>query len=235
MSNKSPEKIERVKTGIPGLDELIEGGIPRGFTVLVSGGPGTGKTILSLQFLVRGATKYGEKGVYVSLEEYPENLIKYVSITFKWPLRDLIKEKKLSMVRSDIYDFEKFKAMIETEVEKIKAERLVIDPITVMSLFFERPLEMRRSLLDLDRLLKKLNCTTLVTCEIPEGSASISSFGIEEFTSDGIIVLYFLPKSFPRAIRVRKMRATNIDTNIHPFEIKRDGIVVYPSERIFEV
>ncbi len=226
-------KIERVKSGIRGLDELIQGGFPKGSTILVSGGPGTGKTIFSLQFLVQGAAKYNEPGVYISLEEDPERIIEYTSVVFNWPIKRLIKKEKLVMIKSEIFDFEKFKSLIETHVEKINAQRLVIDPITVISLFFERPLQIRRSLLALDKLLKKLGCTTIITCEIPEGHRSISSFGIEEFTSDGIIVLYYFPKGFPRALAIRKMRATAHDTGIHPFEIKEEGIVVYPSEKIF--
>ena len=227
------ERIERVSSGIPGLDELIEGGFPKGSTILVSGGPGTGKTIFSLQFLVNGALKYGESGVYISLEEDTKRMIHYMGSIFNWPLKELMKKKKLVMIKSDIFEFEKFKILIENNVEMINAQRLVIDPITVISLFFERPLEIRRSLLDLDRLLKKLECTTLITCEIPEGRKAISSFGIEEFTSDGIIVLSFISESFPRALQVRKMRATNHDTGVHPFEIKKTGIVLYPLERIF--
>ncbi|MCD6371154.1 MAG: AAA family ATPase [Candidatus Aenigmarchaeota archaeon] len=225
--------IKRVRSGIPGLDELIEGGFPEGSTVLVSGGPGSGKTILSLQFLVNGALKENERGIYVSLEEDVKRLKDYISKIFKWPLQKLIEEKKLLMVRAEFFDFEKFKNLVETQVERIKAKRLVIDPITVLSLFFERPLEIRRSLLELDRLLKKLGCTTLITCEIPEGHRSISSFGIEEFTSDGIILLYYFSKAYPRAISVRKMRATKHDMGIHPFEIRENGIIVYPTERIF--
>ena len=143
-------------------------------------------------------------------------------------------KKKLVFIKSDIYDFEKFKSLIETNVEKIGAKRIVIDPLTVISLFFERPLDLRRSLLDLDKLLKKLNCTTILTCEIPEGINSISSFGIEEFTSDGIILLSYFQGS-PRGISIRKMRATNHDADIHPFEIKeKKGITVYSSDKLFK-
>ena len=227
------ERIERIKSGIRGLDELIEGGFPKNSTILISGGPGTGKTLFSLQFLVQGASKYNEPGVYISLEEDPQRIISYTTAIFNWPIKKLVEEKKMEMVKSDIFEFDKFKALIETHVERINAQRLVIDPITVMSLFFEKPLQIRRSLLALDRLLKKLGCTTLITCEIPEGHRSISSFGIEEFTSDGIIVLYYLSRGFPRAIAIRKMRATDHDTNIHPFEITREGIVIYPSEKVF--
>ena len=155
--------IERAPSGVKGLDVLINGGFPKWSTILISGMPGTGKTIFSLQFLVNGVMKYNERGIYVSLEEDVERIKKYMYATFGWPLDELERNKKLVLVKSEIYDFENFKSLIETNVEKIGARRIVIDPITVISLFFERPLDVRRSLLDLDRLLKRLNCTTLLT------------------------------------------------------------------------
>ena len=226
--------MEQVPTGIKGLDTLLRGGLPKGSTTLVSGTPGTGKTILSVQFLVNGYLQAKEKGFYISLEEDVDRMEKYMSKAFGWPIRELRKKGNLIMIRSDVYDFEKFKDLIETTIEKNRIERVVIDPITVISLFFEKPLEIRRSLLELDRMLKKLNCTSLLTCEIPEGTNAISSFGIEEFTSDGIIILTYKIGA-PRGIVVRKMRLVDHDKEIHPFEIKEgEGIIVYPTEKLFK-
>jgi circadian clock protein KaiC len=226
--------MEQVPTGIKGLDTLLRGGLPKGSTTLVSGTPGTGKTILSVQFLVNGYLQAKEKGFYISLEEDVDRMEKYMSKAFGWPIRELRKRGNLIMIRSDVYDFEKFKDLIETTIEKNRIERVVIDPITVISLFFEKPLEIRRSLLELDRMLKKLNCTSLLTCEIPEGTNAISSFGIEEFTSDGIIILTYKIGA-PRGIVIRKMRLVDHDKEIHPFEIKEGkGIIVYPTEKLFK-
>jgi circadian clock protein KaiC len=226
--------MEQVTTGIKGLDVLLRGGLPKGSTTLVSGTPGSGKTILSMQFLVNGYLEAKEKGFYISLEEDVDRMENYMSKSFRWPIRELRKKGSLIMLRSDVYDFEKFKDLIETTVEKNGIERVVIDPITVISLFFEKPLEIRRSLLELDRMLKKLNCTSLLTCEIPEGTNAISSFGIEEFTSDGIIILTYKIGA-PRGIVIRKMRLVDHDKEIHPFEIKEGkGIVVYPTEKLFK-
>jgi circadian clock protein KaiC len=226
--------MEQVTTGIKGLDILLKGGLPKGSTTLVSGTPGSGKTILSMQFLVKGYLQAKEKGFYISLEEDVDRMEKYMSKAFGWPIKELRKKGNLIMLRSDVYDFEKFKDLLETTVEKNGIERVVIDPITVISLFFERPLEIRRSLLELDRLLKRLNCTSLLTCEIPEGTNAISSFGIEEFTSDGIIVLTYKIGA-PRGIVIRKMRLVDHDKEIHPFEIREGkGIIVYPTEKLFK-
>ena len=229
------EKIERVRSGIPGLDELIEGGFPKNSIILVTGGPGTGKTILTSQFIIKGAEKYKEPGIFISLEEEPERMITNFESSFNWPIRKLIKKKLVTIIRAELYDFAKLKLMIEEQVEKLNAKRLVLDPATVIGMFFERELEIRRALLELNRLLKRLNCTSLLTCEVPEGKGGLSAFGIEEFTSDGIIVLHCFKEGnvFTRALSVRKMRATNHDMGIHPIRITSDGMVVYSTEQVF--
>jgi KaiC/GvpD/RAD55 family RecA-like ATPase len=220
--------IERVPTGIKGLDIMLQGGLPKRSTILVSGGPGSCKTMLSMQFLVNGANS-NENGVFIGFEEYPEKIIENFSC-FNWPLKELMKKKKIEILRVELYDYEKFKMLISDSVERINAKRLVIDPITVISLFFEKPLEIRRSLLDLDKLFKKLDCTTLLTCEIPAGEKRISSFGIEEFMCDGIIYLYSKPT---RAISILKLRGSAHDEQIRPFKITKEGIVVNPKEYAF--
>jgi len=230
------ENVERIKSGVKGLDELIAGGFPKDSTILVTGTTGTGKTTLCLNFLVNGALKYKEPGVYVSLEEEPERVLSNIKSSFSWPIDELIKKNMIKIVKAEIYDFDKLKILIEDEVDALKAKRLVIDPTTIISLYFEKPLEIRRSIFDLDRAVKKLGCTTLMTSEVSEGTAGISAFGVEEFVTDGIIILfYYTGKEFAkasRAISIRKMRATKHDTGIHPIEITRDGIVVYPSEKV---
>lgn len=227
------ENVERIKSGIKGMDELISGGFPKDSTILVAGTTGTGKTTLCLNFLMNGALKYKEPGVYISLEEEPKRIINNVKSCFSWSIDELIKKNMIKLVKAELYDFDKLKILIEDEVDAIKAKRLIIDPTTIISLYFEKPLEIRRSIFDLDRSVKKLGCTTLMTSEIPEGTAGISAFGVEEFVADGIIILfYYTGKRFTRALSIRKMRATRHDTGIHPIEITRDGIVVYPSERV---
>jgi len=173
------------------------------------------------------------------LEEEPERVLSNIKSSFSWPIDELIKKNMIKIVKAEIYDFDKLKILIEDEVDALKAKRLVIDPTTIISLYFEKPLEIRRSIFDLDRAVKKLGCTTLMTSEVSEGTAGISAFGVEEFVTDGIIILfYYTGKGFAkasRAISIRKMRSTKHDTGIHPIEITRDGIVVYPSEKVREV
>ena len=158
-----------------------------------------------------------------------------ITASFKWPIENLLKKKMVKIVRAELYEFDKLKMLINDEVESMGAERLAIDPTTLLSLYFEKPLEVRRGLIELKRLIKKIKCTTLLTCEVPEGKKGISTFGIEEFATDGIIVLYYIREGnvFIRALSVRKLRATNHDSGIHPFKITKDGIKVFPKEQVF--
>ncbi|MEM5882734.1 MAG: ATPase domain-containing protein [Candidatus Aenigmatarchaeota archaeon] len=227
--------VERIKTGIPGLDDLIAGGFPQSSTILLSGVAGAGKTIFCLQFIYNGAYVYNEPGVYISLEEEPERLISYAAEEFNWNFKELIEKKMVSFVSAEMYSFEKLRDLIETEVIRLRAKRLVIDPSTILGLYFEKALQVRKSILDLTRLVKRLGCTTILVSEIEEGSGKISGLGVEEFVVDGIIILYYIKEAgfYTRGLCVRKMRATDHDSGIHPIQITRNGLVVFPKEQIF--
>lgn len=226
--------VKRIKTGIKGLDELIEGGIPEKSVVLITGSAGTGKTIFALNFLVEGALN-GEPGVYISLQESPQENIIQMKL-FGWPIEDLIKENKILMIQPELYNFEGLLSVIEDSVEKTKAKRLVIDSASIIGLYFENPYKVRKSLLDLGQLFKRLGCTTLAIDEIKENENTLSAFGVEEFVSDGVIVLYYLRRNniYIRAITIRKLRSTNHSQKVHPLEIRRPGgVMIYPFEEVF--
>lgn len=226
--------VKRVRTGIEGFDELIEGGIPEKSLVLLSGTTGSGKSIFAMNFLVEGAVN-GENGVYISLQESMEETINEMRF-FGWPIDRLIEEDKIQIVQPELYNYDALLTAIEEAIEKVNAKRLVIDSISIIGMYFEEPFRIRKSLLDLGRLLKKLSCTTLAITEIGEGKSDLSNFGVEEFTADGVIILYYVKKGniFLRAVAVRKLRSTKHSTKIHPIEIRRPGgILVYPSEEVF--
>lgn len=227
--------VERIKTGIPGLDDLIAGGFPKGSTILLSGVTGAGKTIFCLQYIYNGAFVYNEPGVYLTLEEEPERLMGYGLDIFNWNFKELIERRLVSFVSAEMYSFEKLRDLVEKEVANIKAKRLVIDPSTILSLYFEKTLEVRKSILDLSRLLKHLGCTTVMVSEIEEGSGKISALGVEEFIVDGIIILHYIKEAgfYTRGLCVRKMRATDHDSGVHPIQITKNGIVVFPKEQVF--
>ncbi len=221
--------MKRLKTGILGLDEMLHGGIPERSVVLLSGGPGGGKTILCSQFINYGVVN-GEPGVYLTMEEDPKSLIANMKV-FGWDLG----QPGVELSKISLYNFDTVKETVQSLVEKVDAKRLVIDPITHFGLFFDRPMEIRRSLIELITLIKKIGVTTILTAEIPVGSKGISTYKVEEFVSDGVIVLHDLEKegSRMRAIEVLKMRGSDHEKSLCPFNITSKGIVVYPDQRIF--
>ena len=224
----------RVKTGIPGFDEIINGGIPRENLVVISGDPGSGKTILCIEFLYQGVVKYNEPGVFISLEESEEDVIK-IAADFGWDLQTLLDQGKLEIITVELYDFDKLKNTIADAIQRIGARHLVVDPGVVFRLYFERELDARKRILSLGRMLKKSGCTTIITNEISMDKRS-SLFGLEEYVADGVILLYHtkLEDHFIRSIGVLKMRGTKITEKLHPIRISENGIKVLAMQELFE-
>jgi len=233
--------LSRVRTGIEGFDELVLGGLPRGQSILVSGGTGTGKSTFGLQFLYKGAKVYDEPGVYLSLEESVPGIMKNAS-SYGWDLESLQKEDKLNLIDfspaisgqlrriepTDIF------SSISTAWKKIGAKRIVIDPITVFGMQTESAMELRHDLLRFSSLLKQLDCTVLFVTEIPEDSQLLSRYGVEEFIADGVIVLYYsrVGGLRVRGIEVRKMRGTSHKEGTFPIKLGESGLTVFPSKTI---
>ena len=222
--------MERVPTGIPGLDELIEGGFPKGAVILLSGTCGTGKTLTSLQFLWYGIQR-GENCVYLSFEE-PVEQVKNNAKQFGWDFEKAEKQGKVIMIRYDPFHVEEVIDIVVSSVRKINAERLVIDSISALGMYIRDPTEVRRSIYTLVSNIYKLGCTTILTSEILPDQLELSRFGVEEFLADGVIVYYYTRIStyFARAITIWKMRYTNHSQRIHPYKITEKGIVVFPHE-----
>ena len=226
--------LNRLKTGIPGFDELVEGGLPEGSSTLLSGGSGTGKSIFCLQYLYYGAKEMHEPSVYITLEEGPHNLWWNMQ-RFKWDLLPLERENLLK-----IYKFEPNENMDANTTQQIKkivekardlqAKRLVIDSITAFTFWFSDPAKIRYGLYTLVEELRKLNCTTILTSEVSGKKDEYSRFGVEEFLADGLIMLYFTPPK--RSLFVRKMRGTKHSQLIHPLEISETGLHVAASESV---
>ncbi len=228
--------MERVKTGISGLDELIEGGIPKGSAVLVSGGTGTCKTIFSMQFAYNGALLYNEPALFVSIENNPKNVSWNVE-SFGWDIQKLMAAKKLSIYRLPIGSKRSFADQLNDQLETItsmvkqlKATRLVIDSTTALASLIGEPAAVRSLLFKFTDGLKELDCTTILTAETKNLKTEFSAFGVEEFVADAVIALYFTPPN--RSIFIRKMRGTNHSKTVHPFEITGEGIVVKPKEQV---
>jgi KaiC/GvpD/RAD55 family RecA-like ATPase len=248
-------KIERVKTAILGLDELIEGGFLRGRTVLVVGGCGTGKSIFGTQFLYKGAVEYGENGVMLELDESPKK-IREDAFKFGWDLQKLENEGKLAIIdavaaKTGGVSTEKYKiqqvvgVLVEGGIDPTKsfiklketcknidAKRAVVDSSSSLLAYAKGEGKVRDLFLQLTEIAADANITLVVTAEIPEqigGRVVFSKFGVEEYASDGIIVLtYNTDEEQPRKLIIRKMRSTVHSHKTQPFEITEKGIVVKP-------
>lgn len=226
--------MKRIPTGISGLDELIEGGFPETSSILVSGGAGTGKSIFCLEYLYNGAKIHDEPGVYITMEEGPHNLWWNMQ-RFHWDLLPLEKANKLK-----IYKFEPsldMKNDVENQVRRIvdkakamNAKRMVIDSITAFSFWIDDLSRIRYALYILVEELRKIDCTTILTCETSGKKNKISRFGVEEFLVDGAIQLLYIPPH--RSMFIRKMRGTNHDKRVHPVEINDNGLQINSKEEI---
>jgi len=250
---------EKTATGVAGLDEMLEGGIPKGYTILVAGGPGSGKSTFAMQFLTNGIDQYGENGIYITLEERPEDMIRNFS-NYGW---DLSKIKIISMIpqKASIVQETKYvtseevvsggekntielspkrfsidlvRDIIKDHVNESNAKRLVVDSLAALSVQLENVFSIRQEILGLSNLLSELGCTSLLLTEMPEGQAGISRYGIEEFVCQGVIALYNIRKGSERArgLEILKMRGTKHSQKICLMEMADQGVVVYPNENL---
>lgn len=222
--------FERENSGIPGLDDLMEGGFPKNFVILVAGSSGTGKTTLCIQYLVEGL-KRGEKGLYIGLGE-TTNIIKKSMQRYGVDLDKLAENDQLVFADIPALELDEISQLIDGMGPDVK--RLVIDPISALLFKFDKDIELRQKVRELTELIREKGVTCLITTEIPENSQLISRFGIEDFLADGIIVMYYFregPRRF-RGIEVRKMRGTAHSDLVHLYKLEPDvGVRVYPNEK----
>ncbi len=229
--------LEKTPTGITGLDEVTNGGFPKGRPTLVCGSAGCGKTLLAMEFLVRGATEYGEPGVFMSFEENERELSSNVA-SLGFDLKQLVARKKLVLdhvriERSEIqdtgeYDLEGLFVRLGYAIDSIGARRVVLD--TVEALFAGLPNEsiLRAELRRLFRWLKEKGVTAIVTGE--RGNGTLTRHGLEEYVADCVIVLdhRISNEISTRRLRVIKYRGSLHGTNEYPFLISQTGISVLP-------
>ncbi|MBN2042385.1 MAG: AAA family ATPase [Candidatus Aenigmarchaeota archaeon] len=218
--------IERVTSGIPGLDKLISGGFVKGSTTLITGGTGTGKTTFCCQFLLDGLQK-GEPGVYLSMEEDPEDIKDDMKV-YGWDLEKYEKSKKLKIVYQNPFEVADVSAKLMETVSAIKAKRVVIDPISLMGLYIKDEAAVRKKFYQLTRILKEAGVTSIITSEILEDSKALSRDGVIEFVVDGVVILTFLGlgEASDRSVMVRKMRRTKHGTEAYKLEIGNKGLAI---------
>jgi KaiC/GvpD/RAD55 family RecA-like ATPase len=226
-------KVQRVKTGINNLDELIGGGFKKNSTNLIGGGPGTGKTIFAIQFLVEGL-KNGESAIYITFEEKKETLYEDM-LEFGWDLEKYEKAGKFVLLEYKPEQVKKILTegggVIESTVEQIKAQRLVIDSITSFSLLYKDELSKKESALSLFEMIEGWGCTSLLTAQDEESDDEIISASME-FEVDGIILVYHvkLGGRRKRAIEILKMRGTKTPDKIMALDIGDKGVIIKPNE-----
>jgi circadian clock protein KaiC len=229
--------LQKAPTGIKGFDEITGGGLPKGRPTLVCGGAGCGKTLFSLEFLVRGAAEYNEPGVFLAFEENEKELsVNVNSLGFDLP--GLIKKNKIILdyvhiERSEIeetgeYDLEGLFVRLNYAIDKIGAKRVVLDTVETLFSGLPNPLILRAELRRLFRWLKNKGVTAIITGE--RGSQFFTREGLEEYVSDCVVLLdhRVSEQASTRRLRVVKYRGSTHGTNEYPFLIDDTGFSVLP-------
>lgn len=249
--------MNRIPTGIKGLDDVLNGGLPKGRIILVVGSPGSGKTTFAMQFLVGGA-KAGESGLYVTLDEKPE-LVKENLASYNWSLDDLEHDGKMTFIDAtqlrrpgqrivqDRVDAESSVSLVLPEltlqvlartIRRVAAEeniqRIAIDPITSLMLRYPEEVKRRRAMLLFFDALEATGCSVIVTSEL-RTSMLDRDFQLEEYLSQGVILLHTIINqgNVIRAVQVEKMRGISHDAQLRPYQITQSGVDVYPKDKVF--
>ncbi|HLG99381.1 MAG TPA: circadian clock protein KaiC [Bryobacteraceae bacterium] len=229
--------LPKSPTGIVGLDEVTLGGLPKGRPTLICGGAGCGKTLFGLEFLVRGATQFGEPGVCVSFEESPQDLAMNVA-SLGFDLDGLQKTKKLVIdhiyiEKSEIaetgeYDLEGLFVRLNAAIDSVGAKRVLLDTPEALFAGFSNAGVLRSELRRLFGWLKRKGVTAVITGERGEGT--LTRHGLEEYVSDCVILLdhRVQNESVTRRLRILKYRGSSHGTNEYPFLIDEKGISVLP-------
>jgi circadian clock protein KaiC len=235
ISKHSEYQIERVPTGVEGLDNIIEGGIRRHSNVLIEGGAGCGKSIFCMQFIVKGIELFNEPGVYISFEEEKHEMFAAMA-RFGWDLAKYEEDGKFAYLRYNPEQVGKVLSggggLIRDVVDKIGAKRIVIDSISAFTMLFPDPLSQREAVLNLFKTIKKWGCTIFVVGqpEFAEYDSDKHPFNVLEFECDGVIRLYNMRDHNlrTRTVEVFKMRATKHASKTFTMEITDKGVVIYP-------
>lgn len=233
----TPAELAKCPTGIQGMDEITRGGLPRGRTTLVCGGPGSGKTLLAMEFLVRGARDFGEPGVFMAFEETATELDENVR-SLGFDLQGLEDDHQLvidhvrveagEIAEAGDYDLSALFIRLELAIDSIGAKRVVLDTLETLFGGFQNAAILRAELRRLFHWLKAKGVTAIITGE--RGNGTLTRQGLEEYVSDCVILLDHRvhDQVATRRLRVVKYRGTLHGTNEYPFLIDESGIEVLP-------
>ncbi len=242
MAMASPVGNERVATGIDGLDILLYGGIPAGNQVIIAGGPGAGKTLLSLEILYNNAKK-GVPGAFVSLEEQENVVIQNFKRAFPdlSDIDDLVANNSLTIGGEEVtpkvdvgsdsesYSFGNVVSSIESIIRSNNAKCVAIDSLSLIKLMFDNKALYRKYMLMLSLNLRKLGVNSFLTIELPYSDRDSLEFSPEFFIFDGTIVMYQGIEENKRTfnLEVIKMRGSNHSLSFSPYEITNKGFKVF--------
>jgi circadian clock protein KaiC len=250
QNNRIDNVIERIKTGIDGLDTLVQGGLPKGTFAVVTGGPGTGKTIFALQFLANGALKYNEKGLFITAEQNIEDIVSQAK-QFGWELDQMEntgKIKIVSLIGKQIFEDETMNE-IKQLIQENHYERIVFDSITsLLNAPFskysivdhaDRGLQphalsemSRANVINFIDFIKKQGITTVGISQKIEGLPGNTIDNVSEFKADALIILKSteMGDNLNRTIQVKKMRKTKIVGVPYDFDFTENGISIQENE-----
>jgi len=232
-----PVKLKKTPTGIRGLDEITEGGLPMGRPTLVCGGAGCGKTMLGMEFIYRGAIEFNEPGVFISFEEMEADLKEnFASLGFELDSaikRDLIALDYVHIERSEIeetgeFDLEGLFIRLAAAIDAVGAKRVVLDTLEALFTGFSNKTILRAELRRLFRWLKERGLTAVITGE--KGEKGLTRHNLEEYVADCVIFLDHRVREelSTRRLKIIKYRGSHHGTNEYPFLIGRDGITIFP-------
>jgi KaiC/GvpD/RAD55 family RecA-like ATPase len=250
------DTVPTIPTGVPGLDELISGGFPKGRVILIIGGPGSGKTIIASQFLYRGLSEYNENGLIIGLDEgkkhyydemnrfgwnfekaEQEGKFAYIDAT-KISRIAILKEKMLkeetNSLRGKELQIDKLIEQVQDKIQQVNAKRVVLDTMASLFYRFLDPIERRTAGTDLIESLSDLGATVLVTTELAHLGLERKIMD-EEFLVHGVIMMQtlFSGGTSTRGLQVEKMRGVGVNNNLVPYTIDRNGIEIYPTMSLF--
>ncbi len=225
---------ESVNTGVSGLDELLDGGLPKGSVTVLSGPPGVGKSTIAMQYLYEGISN-GESAMFLSIESNTSDALSYAR-AFNWDFDKYVREGKLVMLDRSIFEESEMQlshdfGALRDIMEEIRPVRFVVDSVTFFDFLFRDEIAKKMNIMHFIDLMKTNDCTTVMTLKQSENFPRIQ-YSEWHFLSDGLLAMFWNRNGAKneRCIWAVKMRGRNIETNIHPIKITEKGVVVYTND-----